>query len=214
MTHASQLELVDDLRIAWWAARDQGDDDACVLFAATVLHEVQRSDTGVVPLSELSLTPNASVPKGGFSLSAVCRSMYQYGQLNKLEYENIPTAQRNRVRDNRELQWMKARLVQIDPHPDIIATHLKQGSAVLLGLRLTRQFRQREVSIVRASEDDKAIPRRHAVSVVARANAGAQSLFLVRNSWGERWGQNGYAFLDSKYIQNQGEIAAVIDGLL
>jgi hypothetical protein len=214
VSETTQLSLIDDLRIPSWAARDQGEDDACMLYAATALHEIQRRSSNEIPLSEISLTPGAKVPKGGYPLSAVCQSMAQYGQLAKTAYENIPAAQRHRARDRKDLWWMKARLTRVDPDPDNIAAHLEQGSAVLLALRLTRQFRQRDVSIIRASTSDRTIPSRHAVSVVARTDTSSESLFLVRNSWGNRWGQAGYAFLGSDYIKNQGELAAVIDGLI
>lgn len=50
-----------------------------------------------------------------------------------------------------------------------------------------------------ASPPDPAL--RHAVVAVAHGSQGGDRCILVRNSWGDHWGEGGHAWLDESYLQ-------------
>lgn len=215
MTRASQADWRDDLRIASWPVRDQGTTDICVLFALTALHELARYDTSFEALSEHSLSPGLLNPPGGFPLSDASETLIRHGQLSRADWDDMAPEQRPHARQLRHLSWMKARMARIDPSPGTIGSHLGRGSAVLLGLQLTRSLRKPDSQgIVRAAADDEVIPLRHAVSVVGSLDIDDELYFLIRNSWGEKWGLQGYGYLHSEYIATYGKAAAIISKTL
>jgi hypothetical protein len=82
---------------------------------------------------------------------------------------------------------------------DVIA-QLDAGAAVLITMTLSNAFyRPTPDGIVDRAEpiDPK---RRHAVIAVGHGERGSSRFVLIRNSWGEAWGLQGYAWVSGDYL--------------
>jgi hypothetical protein len=77
---------------------------------------------------------------------------------------------------------------------------LDTGRAVIIGTRITLQFYMPPPDhIIRAVSNDPVVAN-HAMVAVGRGICGSDDVVLVRNSWGETWGDLGYAWLTSDYL--------------
>jgi hypothetical protein len=95
---------------------------------------------------------------------------------------------------------------------DAIIAQLDHGIPVLLLLYLSRSFYRPDSDGVVDSPPGE-IPDanvRHAVVAVAHGLAGSQRAVLVRNSWGQRWGLEGYAWLTEKFLQPRAYRLAIL----
>jgi len=80
------------------------------------------------------------------------------------------------------------------------------GLAVLLGIRLFATW------YAPSGDGRIALPASSAVALGGHAvllvgydgDAGATGYFIVRNSWGDDWGEEGYAYLPDTYIEAHG----------
>lgn len=81
-----------------------------------------------------------------------------------------------------------------------IATELDAGHVVVVGLSVTEQWTSAFGADALPDPGGRVIGG-HAVALVGyRVDAGRVT-FRVRNSWGESWGRNGYAWLPSSWVE-------------
>ncbi len=86
---------------------------------------------------------------------------------------------------------------------DEIVRLLNEGRPVLTTMMLSDSFYlPANGGVVNVVPGDGPDPtRRHAVVAVARGIRNGERLILVRNSWGEEWGVNGYGWLTESFLQ-------------
>jgi C1A family cysteine protease len=83
---------------------------------------------------------------------------------------------------------------------DDICTKLDSGQPVVIVFTLSLCFYVPDAEgIITATASDVDI-NYHAVIAVGYGMANGQRLILIRNSWGEDWGLNGYAWLPEEYL--------------
>lgn len=81
-----------------------------------------------------------------------------------------------------------------------IIRRLRAGAVVGLGLMLTEAFYASDSDRIR--DGTPVVPQsNHAVAVVGLGWEGEKAFFLIRNSWGQRWGHNGSGWLSADYVQ-------------
>ena len=85
-----------------------------------------------------------------------------------------------------------------DPTPDGIETLLTSGHVPVLGISLSEPFFSPAPPWL--IPPDGPIRGYHAVVAVGLGATDASRCFLVRNSWGVEWGENGYAWLDEAFL--------------
>lgn len=87
----------------------------------------------------------------------------------------------------------RATLTEIEPSVTSIESLLAAGQAVVLGISLWEQFFTDHGGELQTPSSDQLIPGGHAV--VAVGFDADEGWLLIRNSWGESWGEDGHARL-------------------
>jgi len=77
---------------------------------------------------------------------------------------------------------------------------LSSGSPVVFGTKIYEPFRHvNNPDVVKLNTNEKYIGR-HCMIIVGISES--KHAFRIRNSWGKKWGDNGYCFMDIDYIKN------------
>ncbi|CAF1691420.1 unnamed protein product, partial [Adineta ricciae] len=92
--------------------------------------------------------------------------------------------------------------LQVRRDLNVFKTCLAQGFPIVVSINVFSSFdKAAERGIVpmpRSFEDRQALHGRHAVLIVGYSNSS--QAFIVRNSWGENWGDQGYCYIPYDYI--------------
>jgi len=200
------VQVLRDLRGQFGQARDQDLRPTCLAFAASDTHAALRS-----PWASLSVEfafHHAQRRAGrpvtmGATLPAMLKALEEDGQPIETGCPYLPVVPPN---------WMPA--ADIGPlfrrrgdnggnTVGEIVAHLNTGRPVLVLLTLSSAFDFAASSggIVDQQAGDPSNPhRRHAVVAVGHGLLGGKSIVLIRNSWGDEWGEGGHAWLTEAYL--------------
>jgi len=80
---------------------------------------------------------------------------------------------------------------------------LASGNAITMGMSVYESFESRRVKrtgVVPMPEPDERLLGGHAVLVVGYRDENQS--FIVRNSWGAKWGHSGYCFIPYEYLMS------------
>jgi hypothetical protein len=106
----------------------------------------------------------------------------------------------------------RATLRRIDARVDEIKQCLANGRAVALGLRITYGFHHSTDGHVAVPQPGESLLDGHAFLVVGyQESAVGSGVLIIRNSWGEGWGDGGYGYLPYGYLQGQSPEAWIIE---
>ena len=206
-----------DLRSRQSPIKDQGHRGTCVAFAATAGHEMLRADGE--DLGEEFVHWAAKQRDGlpaateGTTLAAAASALAEAGQPPERlwPYDEARDQWAPTYRPSDEacaaaaLRCLReGRAVQ--PTSSTLRHALDEGLAVLLGVRLyaTWYAPSPEGRIALPATGTVALGG-HAVLLVGYdGDSMAVSYFIVRNSWGGDWGEGGYAYLPSAYVDAHG----------
>lgn len=191
------------LPLASVTVRDQGQRNTCLAFALCAMsHAYSPHSDGLSPeylyLHAASLM-TGWFPGSGLSLDAGLAASAAIAIEIECPYQTSePQSPLPPLPSGLRTYGAQANRVSIDPVP--LIEKLKDGKPVGLGLMLTNFFYKPEGG--RVLDGGDVIPgSAHAVVATGLAWDSEDPIFLIRNSWGQGWGEGGSAWITSEYIQ-------------
>lgn len=212
-----------DLRPDLPPVRDQQNDSTCVAFALTALHEHGRSGGD---LSEQMLFDTAKVLDGtpasaGTTLHHGSTALEVWGQCEEHEWPYGSVApSRALVYSSGATPHASARRCMLSTIPariPEIEQAISGGKIVGAGVRMTLDFYNPAIGRVALPVPARIVPAAHAIALVGFDNEAGNdegSYFILRNSWGSLWGDNGYGYLPYAYFNQLSFPTAVVLGRL
>lgn len=201
-----------DLREFFTPVRNQGSLGSCCVFATTSLYEylLKKGKDADRDFSERFVFYYTNIlkgkPDGGASYKTVLDAMAENGvceenlcpyDLDKMGEE--PSVQaRNDAQNHRVTEAMNVRV----RHEDITSA-LSAGYPVGISLKLFDSFGETYKGFVSYPTDEELASDEtgyHAMVVVGYSEK--DNVYIVRNSWGESFGDNGYCYIPFSYIDN------------
>jgi hypothetical protein len=192
------ITLLVDHRQSVGPIRDQGARPTCLSFAATSAHEHARRSTMALSPEYLHYFMSVSDPRAGASFPELARALRNPGQPSEADcpycHNGLPPG------------WLPPPGVKLyrresdlmDPVADEVETMLTAGSAPILGISLPDGFFSPAPPWL--ISHDGPIRGFHAVVAVGLGKVDTLRYFLVRNSWGIEWGDNGHVWLDDVFL--------------
>lgn len=217
-----------DLRRYFSPVRDQGALGSCTSFAATALYEyiLNRATGGATPasLSEQFLFYHTNVatghPDSGSTFADQLAAMGRHGICAEELYpyraaDTCPppgpeaTADAARHRVLRAMQIPLATATGAARYDAMQANHamltaaLTEGYPVGIALRLFDDFADHPGGHVPRPADDAIAHSGHGRhAMVIAGYSERDKCYIVRNSWGTAFGDNGYAYISASYIDD------------
>lgn len=203
------VEVHQDLRNLFGPARDQGARPTCLAFAASDAHAALRD--AWEPLSCEFAFYHAQrrakrSPAVGATLPAMLDALRHDGQPRESSWPYLASLPADRAlwrppTDVGEL-FHRAGRTGKDTVEEIIA-ELDAGRPVLVLMYLSMSFflagSDGIVDPLPDEQPDSA--QRHAVVAVGHGTWKGRRAVLMRNSWGEAWGQSGHAWLSEVFLR-------------
>jgi hypothetical protein len=204
----STVAINTDLRSLFGPIRDQGQRPTCLAFAASDLHAALRGTWS--PLSCEYVFYHAQKrakrkPTEGATLTSILEALRDDGQPHEAGWAYLTQLPADLT------QWQPP--VGIAPlfrrageagkdTLDAIIDELARGRPVLILLKLSRSFDwvKADGVVDPAAGEQPEHLRRHAVIALGHGEIGGQRAVLVRNSWGDGWGDGGYGWLTETYL--------------
>jgi hypothetical protein len=205
-----QDEIEVDLRRADWEVRDQGDWPTCMAFAVTAAHEIV-CDLFELGLSEPGLIYAFTQVSGSglieTSFSVASEALQTFGQPAEIEWRYDPQQIGDELLNPPPCvaaisEWRRASLRSVPCTFSDVRHLITSGYPVALGLPLTTSmFLLHPDDAWLQPEPESDIVGAHVMTAVGIVEARSSSTgIMLRNSWGPKWGFNGYCFADEHYL--------------
>lgn len=203
---AGSIRVGVDLRGACQSIRDQGDRATCLACATSDAHAMFH---GCAPLSaeflffhaiQMATVGNLT---DGITFDEAAAALRRKGQPAEQEWPYSPKQPSPWVPPAVTKLWHGGLGLGAADAATLIVHLLKDGQPAVLGVRMSAEF-------LSPAAPNFVIPAAgagfggHAVLVVGlgRDSAGQQHL-LIRNSWGNSWGDAGHAWLAVEYLNDK-----------
>lgn len=205
-----------DLRAMFPPAKDQGRIGACTAYAiiAALEYHAAKSGHATLDLSEFFVYYEARAISGkkelgeGSNYANAIDALKKFGICRQESWPNAPSEVDVKPTQEAYEEASQHRLTiakRVERDLNSIRGALAEGFPVLIAVKTSIHIREK------ASLHDGYIPfpkpdevhqgSGHAMLIVGYD--AAQRIFIVRNSWGEDWGDGGYCYMDEKYILDE-----------
>lgn len=200
-----------DLRSLLGPARDQGPRQTCLSFAVSDAHRASRRHGFELSAECLHLRACAILkqpPEMAVSPFATARVLEDLGQVEEEAWPyGSPAASMN------DAFAFKARQAASGFSPLLVKAALQTGRPVVATLAIGGEFWGVEDQAGRLRSRVLPIEACHAVVIIAASETDDGTVYLLRNSWGEAWGQAGHVWAHADYMQETTLACLTFEGL-
>jgi C1A family cysteine protease len=194
-----------DLRDQFGAARDQDPRPTCMAFAASDAHAAARgawSPLSVEWAHYHAVQRRGGPPHGGVSLDTMMSTLEIDGQPleGSWPYINQHIADLAAWKPPAVKELYKRCHALCNATIAGIVGELDKGRPVVFTTSLSPAFYRPQNGVVESAEPASLQPR-HALIAVGHGVRKSSPFILVRNSWGDTWGMQGYAWVSTTYLQ-------------
>lgn len=195
--HPTSKPVILDLGVV----RDQGPRPTCLSFAISDVHKIQIPiDEHLSPesLHQAATIHGNSDVEDGVSIASALSALMNDGQTTEGNWPyNSP-----QCLDTTLPFYSRAATVTLFD-PAAVASCLAVGIPVVAILNIGEEFFLHSGEQVLNLTSGATVEACHAVAITGHRSIAGQNEFLIRNSWGARWGMNGLAWISSDYLQSR-----------
>ena len=203
-----------DLRSNFTAIRNQGPVGSCLSHALASIYEYFLRCNGLVApdLSELFLYYNARDIDGkadedtGSTLQASMKSLAEQGICDEREWPYNPSNFNVKPSEAAYQDALTRKVktsLNVELNADAVKSALEDGLPVAISLNLYESFTTGAHGFIpMPSADEKQSEEHGRHAMVICGFSDEQKVFVVRNSWGLDFGDNGYCYIPYAYIAN------------
>lgn len=206
---------MSDYRLAQSPVRQQGERPTCVAFAVSAAHEWMAGEDAhrspedalwaghqVLHIPGREETSVAAALQGLTSHEHASEGAWPYGQ--PAYPATRPTAAEQAVNRRALPAWRAMPATDIQ----VVRTELERPAAVLLTVRFVHGAWRAADGVIDAPPGRKTITN-HAVLAVGTDDGLAR--VIIKNSWGTRWGEEGYGYMSARYLEGYALRAHVLE---
>jgi C1A family cysteine protease len=201
------VDVVVDLREQFGPARDQGQRPTCMAFAASDAHAAARSSLEALSseFAHYQAVRRKQVinVNSGVSFSLMAQSIHEDGQPPEVIWPYMPVLPANLDdwKPPPDCNPIFRRQFQIESASiNRICEHLDDSRPVIVTMTISPSFfRPSPEGIITGSVTEPPV-NSHALVAVGYGKSVQSHVVLVRNSWGDRWGLRGHAWITEEYL--------------
>lgn len=204
--YISEPNVLVDLRSKFPITRDQGRRPLCLVFAISDVNTFLHNETeefSVEYLSHYAYKISGTTDyTQGLNFSSVQKALEDHGQPHESLAPYNESAKKPIIPTGTYSKLFFAKGKKLPDLVDDLIEELNKGNAVTIGVNLSSSFFSPTGAYV--IDDENGNSGNHAVDVVGYGRyPDSEVCFLIRNSWGMDWANNGHAWLTSKFISNR-----------
>lgn len=197
-----------DLRRQFGPARDQGKRPTCLAFATSDAHAALRGAWQALS-TEFAFyhaqRRGGRKPTDGATLPAMLQAIREEGQPAETGWPYLtdtPTDVATWLPPLSATPVFRRAGQSATGDVNAIIAELNKSTPVITLMRLSASFfRVSADGVIDEAPGEKPdLNMRHAVIALGHGTRGTDRVVLMRNSWGPRWGQQGYAWITEKFL--------------
>ena len=203
----SSVAIHRDLRAAFGSARHQGDRPTCIAFALSDAHSAIRGAQEVLSAEHLYFhavqRTTGGHPDKGVALPEVRAALKLDGQSLESGWPYLSTLPKDLAQwtppltatplYRRDTQMMSSNVA------DILG-RLDAGQPVVVIFLMGERFYDPPGGLVELGPNDADVGYHAVIAVGYGRSAAGEDCILIRNSWGEGWAIEGYAWITASYL--------------
>ena len=207
-----KLPAEADLRENFTRIKDQGQLGSCTAFAVVSVYEyfVKREQKKEIDLSELFAYQNArkritdeqQAESEGTSIYDMVKGMGEDGicleELHPYSTDSSIPASEEAIEDAKSRKITKA--LNVNCRLEDMKSAISQGYPIIISLRIFEQLSSSTGFVPRPTDEERANTDEGNHAMVICGYSDKEKVFIVRNSWGTRFGDNGYCYIPYSYI--------------